>query len=185
MEIDLSRIPEDGENYIFNQNTGELNESLQDLIGSSLFEVQLFIKPLPQSTFQVTGRIKTQLPEDCGKCGDPFLWPVDQKVNELLVPNISHQRGDKYQKPNHLSDTIELSDVEAYNYTWPYLNVGDFVHEIIVIAEPAYPHPPIKPNGQCSFCDRIIGKDPIQYEEPGFEKVKTGLTDLKKIKLNS
>ncbi len=185
MQIDLSRIPEEGERYTYNHITGELNETLKDLIGSNTYDVDLFIKPLPQNTFQISGHIRTQLPEDCGKCGDPFSWSMSETVRTLLVPSIAHQRGDKYAKPNHLSDHEELDAPDAYNYRWPNLEMGEFVHEIIALAEPAYPHPPIKADGKCSLCDKNIGIEVINFEDPGFEKPKSPLTELKKIKLNS
>ncbi len=69
MRINLTEIPEEGRTYIWNSQTKELNAVLADLIGNTPHHAEFFIKALNPRDYELTGTIRTEVPEVCSRCG--------------------------------------------------------------------------------------------------------------------
>lgn len=182
MIINLLDISAEGENYLFNRNTAELNSALADLIGNSGYQVQFHIRPLQNGTFELQGTVKTELPEQCSRCGDDFQYALDQKFNELLIQRLPQDRNEHYTKANHYSDMHE-SGPTVYEISGPHFNTGEYFHELIALSEPTIPAPALKANGDCSLCDEPCNQK-ISYEDKGWETPESPFATLKGIKLN-
>ena len=103
-QIHLNEIPDDGREWQLTRQSGELNQILGDLIQDSSYLAEFMIRPLDAGTYELTGTIKTTLPEDCSRCGLDFKWPVNERFRELLIPEIPPERNSQYAKANHISD---------------------------------------------------------------------------------
>ncbi len=183
MLINLLEIPAEGKLYICNQNTGDLNADLQDLIGKTPYQTEFTIRPLQAGTFELTGFIKTSLAEDCSRCGIDFDLAVDQKIKELLIPEQQLERTSKFAKANHVSD-MHNEGPSVYEYQGHHFNAGEYFHEVIALAEPYTPAPACTSDGNCSLCKKPVSDEKFSYEDPGFEEPTSPFASLKNIKLN-
>lgn len=183
MLINLLEIPSEGKNFQCSRQTGELNGILQDLIGAATFLAEFTIRPLQQGTFELSGRIQTQLPEDCSRCGLDFQMPVDEKFRELLLPEQTVPRNSKFAKANHISD-MNGQGPDVIEYQGHHFNAGEYLHEVVALAEPFIPAPPCNAQGECSLCKKKVQGLTFSYEDPGFEKPVSPFDALKNIKLN-
>ncbi len=182
MRINLLEIPEEGKSWICNEKTSELNETLKDLIGRKGYQVEFTIRPLQAETYELTGFVRTEIPEDCSRCGIDFDMPVEEKFRELLLPEQPLERNAKYTKVNHVSDLKEenLSSVE---YSGHHFEAGEYIHEVIGLAEPFIPAPPCDAQGNCKLCSKNVRNMVFKYEDPGFEAPVQPFSVLKNIKL--
>ncbi|WP_413291530.1 YceD family protein [Bdellovibrio sp. HCB337] len=184
MKINLTEIPEEGKSFVCTQKTGELNVVLKDLIGDNAFHSEFFIKPLNSKDFELSGFIKTELPEDCSRCGIDFCMKVTPKFKAILIPRQSDDRTGKYAKVNHVSESLE-DGPEATEYDGMIFNMGEYVHEVVAINAPFNPAGPEDEKGDCSICGIHVRGENFGYnEEMPAEKPESPFAVLKNIKLN-
>ncbi len=165
MKINLFDIPEDGREFVWNSNTGELNSVLQDLIGKDNYEAQIFIKPINSKDFEMTGSIKTKTKEDCSRCGIDFQFPVSEKIHEILIPPQPQDRQGKYARVNHISESVtEGPTVSEYN-SQGFFDIGEHLHEVIAIAVPFNPAPAEDAKGNCTGCKLKVADLVFNYDE--------------------
>jgi uncharacterized protein len=182
MKIRLSEILDEGEFFKFNRKTGELNESLRDLIQAEPYETEFNVRPLGNGTFELAGQFRSQLAEDCSRCGDDFKYVVDQKFTELLMPKLSTQRTDHFAKPNHFSD-LSHSGPEVYEVNGDIFDAGEYFHELVALSQPLTPAPALDHNSNCSLCKKTCA-EAIKYEDKGWEKPETPFAALKGLKVD-
>lgn len=151
MKIRLKEVPKEGREYIFDRASGELNETLADLIGQRDFDVKLFIKPIGNA-YEMRGKIKTTLIETCSNCGYEFEAAVERSVNEVL---IEEQEPDRKAHGVHGNQAIDYSDSgpSMTPYRGDIFDAGEFVHEAIALAEPFYPM--CGPKGECLNAEEV------------------------------
>jgi uncharacterized protein len=183
MRINLLEIPEEGKSWICNQKTAELNESLKDLIGKKPYSTEFTIRPLQSGTYELTGFIRTEIPEDCSRCGVDFDMPLDEKFKELLIPEQPLPRNSKYTKANHLSDMHE-DQLSVIEYPGHHFEAGEYLHEVVGLAEPLIPAPPCDAQGNCTKCSKNVKDMVFKYEDQGFETPEQPFSVLKNIKLS-
>ncbi len=183
MLINLLEIPSEGKSFFCDRKSAELNPILQDIIGNSDYSAEFTIRPLQAGTFELSGQVRTQLPEDCSRCGLDFQMPVDQKFRELLLPEQSVPRNSKFAKANHVSD-MNGQGPDVVEYQGHHFNAGEYLHEVIALAEPFTPAPPCNAQGECTLCKKPVANQTFSYEDKGFEKPTSPFDALKNIKLN-
>jgi Predicted metal-binding, possibly nucleic acid-binding protein len=184
MIINLSEIPEEGRSYVWNNQTGELNSALKDLIGKKTYHAEFTIRPLNTKDFELSGSIKTGLPEQCSRCGIDFEFPVSEKFREILIPHQDQPRNSKYSKVNHLSDAPS-DGPETLEYHGHSFDIGEYVHEVIALAAPFNPAGPENEDGDCSICEIPVKGRSFSYnEEMPEEKPESPFAALKNIKIN-
>lgn len=137
VKIRLKEIPQEGRRYDFDRTSGELNAALNDLIASRSFEVDMFIKPVGNA-YEMSGRVKTSLPETCSKCGWDFDLGVERSFREILMEDSEEHRKNQSVHGNQSVDFLgnELSMTPVRGEVF---DPGEFVHEVIALAEPFYP----------------------------------------------
>ncbi len=184
MLIHLKEIPLEGRTWTFNRKTSELNESLRSLIRQLDYSAEIHIVPLESSsaTYDVRGSIKTQLPEQCSRCGIDFNFELDEKFHNILMPGVTTPRDAKFAKPNHFSDLHEEGP-DVVEYYGTSFDVGEFFHEIVALAEPAIPAPPEDEKGDCGLCKISLKDRVFSYDSGEIEPVHP-FAHLKGIKLN-
>lgn len=185
MIINLLDIPEDGKQFICNQNTGELNEALRDLVGNTPYSTEFYIRPLAAGTFELSGFVKTEIPEDCSRCGLDFKFNVNEKFRELLMPELQSPRNSQYSKVNHLSD-MNTTDLDVAEYQGNHFNAGEYIHELVAITEPVNPAPEEDEKGDCRVCKLKVRGKTFGYEDkvPEIEQPQSPFSVLKNLKLN-
>jgi len=136
-QIMLRELPPEGREYKYDRESGELNDILKDLIDQNDYAVKLTVRPIGNA-FDVQGEIKTAMDLQCSLCAIDFQFPVNQKFHEVLVINDPLDKGDQLTKANHSSEW-DPSQPEGVYLEAPRLSVGEFIHELVGIAEPMRP----------------------------------------------
>ncbi len=184
MKIKLTDIPQEGKKFTWSKESGELNKVLLDLIDDSKYEVEFYIHPLNHRDFQLSGRVQTELPEQCSHCGDDFQFAISEKFSAIITPKLHQPRGSKYTKTNHVSDSDD-GPVSA-EYENLVFDMGELLHEVIAIAIPPNPAPKEDCNGNCSLCGVKVDGNNFGYTEemPTEEAKPNPFSSLKNLKLN-
>lgn len=137
MKIRLNEIPQEGRSYIFDRESGELNATLNDLIGQHAYKVELFIKPIGNA-YEMRGKLNTSTAEICSKCGWDFDLALDRSIHEILFEEDDSHRKTQSVHGNQAVDFLgggpSMTPVRG-----DVFDAGEFVHEIIALAEPFYP----------------------------------------------
>jgi len=184
MKINLSEIPEEGKSFVCTPQTGELNAVLKDLIGPIPYYAEFFIKPLNSKDFELSGFIRTELPEECSRCGIDFSLKINPSFREILIPRQTSERTGKYAKVNHISEAVEGGPSVA-EYDGLVFDMGEYLHEAVAIAAPFNPAGPEDEKGDCSICGITVKGRSFNYtEEMPAEKPESPFAILKNIKLN-
>ncbi len=180
MRINLNEIPEIGRQYYFDRKTSELNEALEDLLGQRPYEVDFFIKPLASGTFEMFGTLKAASDQQCSTCGEDFQFDINCSYRTILMSKMPEDRTGKYVRVQNVSD-LQNDEIETYEVNGTSFDAGEYAHEKITLEIPFNPRPKVKPNGDCSLCEKSL-KTPFKYEDPGFEDKRTPLAGLKNLK---
>ena len=184
MKINLAEIPEEGQSFVCTTKTGEFTAILKDLIGKATFHSEFFIKPMTTRDFELSGFIKTELPEECSRCGIDFALKVEPSFKAILIPRQEDDRTGKYAKVNHVSETLEAGP-ETTEYDGTTFDMGEYIHEAVAIAAPFNPAGPVDAKGDCSVCGITVKGRSFGYdEEMPAEKPESPFSVLKNIKVN-
>lgn len=181
MVIHLNEIPPEGQSWILNNKTGELNEFLRDLIGRTPFSVELNLLPLQPGTFDLKGFIRTEIPESCSRCGLDFNFDVNEKFHELLMPALGTPRDAHFAKANHYSD-LNHEGPEVVEYEGNVFNVAEYLHEIVALSEPSNPAPAADAQGKCRVCQIPVENQTFSYDEE-MPEPESPFAVLKKMKI--
>ena len=182
-QISLKDLPADGRDYEFTRATGELNPVLKDLLGTHDYLLSLHIKPIGNA-FDMKGELKTELNLQCALCADDFAFPVDIKINELLLVERALGKNDHGGKVNHAHEWA--SDGPDY-IILPneVFDIGEYAHEAIALSEPIRPLcSPGLPEG-CAQPEHIDRPWLSVGEDAGPAVKVNPFTALQKIKLKS
>lgn len=184
MRINLTEVPEEGRAYVWTSQTGEINALLTDLIGNTPYTADFYLRPLNSRDFELTGTIKTELPEQCARCGIDFQYPVNSKFHEILIPKQNQPRGSKYSKVNHVSDLPE-GGPDTSEYEGHLFEMGEYLHEVVALAAPFNPAGPEDEKGDCSICKIPVKGRSFSYDEAmPEEKPLNPFSVLKNMKIN-
>lgn len=137
MKIRLNEIPEDGRQFSFTRETGELNSSLKDLLAKAPYRVDVTIRPLGNA-FEMEGKLVTSMAELCSLCGWDLNLPLNKSFKEIL---IEQPEVDRETHHVHGSGSVDfLGEVDASaTYKDGVFEIGEFIHELVAISEPLYP----------------------------------------------
>lgn len=181
--IKLNEIPPEGKSFVCNPTTGELTPILNDLIGKMPHHAEFTVRPMATAgTFELVGFIRTELPEMCSRCGLDFNMRLDEKFNEILMPEMDTPRDAKFTKANHFSD-MHTEGPEVAEYRGQQFNMGEFLHEIVALAEPVNPAPPVDADENCMGCKKSMKNHVFSYGDQIDLKAKP-FAALKGVKIN-
>lgn len=183
MRINLQEIPDEGRDFIYNNQTSELNEVLKDLIGKTAYSAEFSIRPTNTNTFELQGFIKTHLPEQCSRCGLDFKMPVNVNFKEMLIPKQNLPRDAHFTKANHFSD-MAGEGPSVQEYEGHHFQVGEYLHEVIALEEPFNPVAPVDKNDDCTVCKLNVKSHSFSYDEGNIDDKASPFSVLKNLKLN-
>ncbi|MCB0364768.1 MAG: DUF177 domain-containing protein [Bdellovibrionaceae bacterium] len=186
IEISLKEIPEEGRSFRYNANHPQMSQAIKDLVGENSFNIQVFIRPLG-NVFELTGSVEAQMDLACYRCAVDFKHSVQERLNELLVIEDERPRGSQSSRVNH-STELDSSAPSMTTLNSEVLHLGDFIHEIIALAEPMQPKAIENCGEDCENLTEAYEKGwlnrPGQAESP--ESGRTSpFAVLKDLKLNS
>ena len=184
--IHLKDITEEGQNYVFQSeqaDSKELKEVLKDLVGGQPFRSEVHLRRLNTTTFEMKGFIDTGTQEQCSRCAEDFVWKVHEVFKELLVPKSPPlPREGKQSKVNHFHELVS-DQPQVQEYENDVFDLGGYLREVIALACPFNPAPPVDAEGKCSLCHLNLKSQHFNYDED-FEQVNSPFSVLKNLKLN-
>jgi uncharacterized protein len=138
MKIRLSEIPPEGRKYSLNRKSGELNETLDDLLQGRPYEVEATIKPLG-NTYEIVGHLTTQTSDLCSRCG----WDLQLKIDSDFRDYLIEEDADEYRKRQlvHGNQSVNFLNEgpSVTTYHGGAFELGEYIHEQIAIQQPLYP----------------------------------------------
>lgn len=150
----LKDIPLEGQAFEFTNFSGELNDSMGDVVGSNAYRVDLFIQPMG-NTYELKGEIKSAVDQQCSVCADEFKRPVSLKVHELIVVERALGKGDQSTKSNHAHEW-EQEGPDYIILPSEIFDVGAYAHEAVALTEPIRPLcSPDHPSGCARSLERV------------------------------
>lgn len=165
MKLRLNDIPADGQEFTFNQKTGEMTPAIKDLVGQNDYELTVFIKPLNHRDYEMKGILKAKTSELCSLCGENFAFPIKTKLNEILIPAEPEEKDlEKQSRSNHFSE-LDNDGPSVSEYEDGSFDIGEYTHQLIGLTVPFNPKPCIKENGDCEVCLKPNMNKPIRYDE--------------------
>ncbi|MBX2986468.1 MAG: DUF177 domain-containing protein [Bdellovibrionaceae bacterium] len=184
MRLRLHDIPEEGKAFLWDRQSGELNHVLADLIRDREYTAEFFIKPINSRNFELTGMIRTALPEQCSRCGIDFDFMSQTRFHEILIPEQSEDRTGRYARVNHISDA-EDSGLSVAEYAIDHtFDMGEYLHEQVALTLPFNPAPAETPAGDCRLCGVMVKGRIFSYnEEMPEEKPQNPFSALKNLKI--
>jgi uncharacterized protein len=176
LTIDISQIPQDGlevdEALAPSEVHVEGEESFRLAPGGSL---RGRIDRGDAGGVHVRGRLSASLELECGRCLEPFAFPLHQDLDLFFLP---HSKGAEIEE----EDEVELKDrdmVVAY-YDGDRLDLGEVIREQLFLAAPLKPlcHEDCK--GRCPSCSIDKNRASCSCPPPASD-VDVRLLELKKI----
>ncbi len=151
MKIRLNEIPEEGRHFVFSRDTGELNDSLLDLVGDHDYFAEMDLKPIGNA-YELRGRVRTTLTEVCSTCGYDFDLEINRSFHDILFEENEESRNGHSAHGNQSIDFLSEGPMMT-----PYRNnifeAGEYVREMVALAEPFYP--------KCGGGDVCVREDEI------------------------
>jgi uncharacterized protein len=136
MKIRLAEIPDEGRQFQFTRESGELNSVLRDLLPVVPYRIDLTVRPLGNA-YEMEGKIVSSLSEVCSLCGWDLTLPLNKTFKEVLV---EAEKTDRETHHVHGNQSVDfLSEGSSSTYKDGVFDAGEFVHELVAISEPMYP----------------------------------------------
>lgn len=172
--LHLSEIPQEGASYLYTNTSGELTKDLEDLVTNKPYEISFFIQPIGQA-YELKGSFQFEKDFICSLCAYEFQKKIHGPVHEILIVNSpKFERREKHSKVNHLT---EMNDQSPFctELKSDSLNLGEFFHEILALAEPTRPLGKDDCNETCENYQTALAKGWLS--QPNFEN-KSPFSDL-------
>lgn len=133
-QISLKDLPLEGKDYTYSRESGELNQAFSDLLPpNESYRVDLHIKPIGNA-YEMTGTLKTQLSIGCALCGLDLPYPVQERIQEILIIADELPRDGHTAKVNHVTELIDGPSSQVLPSDM--LDVAEFLHEILALSIP-------------------------------------------------
>ena len=134
LRIQLKDLPKQGEEFVFTNKTGELNQALKDLFGENSYEIQVKLTP-SGPFFKIEGTLVGEMNLNCARCAWGFKYKINKSFSESLMVNPQPARIDKQMKMTVSSEEKDFcTELSSYSFSF-----GDFLHELIAVEEPLRP----------------------------------------------
>ena len=118
--------------------------------------------------FRLVGTVRTTLELQCGRCLEPFLWPVDASFDLRYQPH-THNTGEGERE-------IEEDDLTTAFYENEEIDLGQLMREQFYLALPMKPLCREECRGLCPNCGANLNRTPcdctIAWEDPRLAALK-------------
>jgi uncharacterized protein len=127
--VDVSKIPPEGLDVSEALSPEALALPGGDFVLRPGASLQCHLDLADEATVHAAGRLGAQLEIECGRCLEPFVLSLDQRLELFFLP---HRKGDEQE------DEVELTErdmVVAY-YREGRVDLGESVREQLILAVP-------------------------------------------------
>lgn len=165
-KIKFNEVPNQGLDYTFGSQTGELNGALLDLLGDfPNYEARVNIIPADQGIF-VKGQTQGELPQLCARCAETFVRPFKKNFNVSFCKDEKHIQ----VFPDDLSELTGDFDVEFVPKG--EIDLGEVIREQIALEIPFQPLCKPDCKGLCAQCGANKNISDCKCEVKNIEIVK-------------
>ncbi|MGE4130040.1 MAG: DUF177 domain-containing protein [Bdellovibrionales bacterium] len=137
LQIHLRELPPEGREFVYDRNGGELNGILADVLGNNPYQIQVRVEP-QGNLFLLSGTVSTSLDLECSLCALEFKYPVQLRLNELIVIEKPMAKGDQQTRANHAHEWQEHGP-DYMVLTSDLFEIANYLHEMIALSEPLRP----------------------------------------------
>jgi len=102
--------------------------------------------------YRVTGRVKTRLQLECGRCLEPFEIAVDNPFELRYVPHVEPVAEGEERE-------VAEDDLTTAFYKEDSIDLGELMHEQFVLALPMKPLHDAACKGLCVHCGTNLNKE--------------------------
>jgi uncharacterized protein len=99
--------------------------------------------------FRLAGTVKTTLELACGRCLEPFTWPVDESFDLRYRPHAASSEGET---------AIEEDDLTTAFYENDTIDLGHLMHEQFLLSMPMKPLCSDACHGLCPMCGTNLNR---------------------------
>ncbi len=175
MRIRVDEIPESGRFLHFHWDDSRFRQFLPE---EDPFEFKL-IRPLNvdleihkrSDHIRVQGTLQGTLQVTCHRCLKPFSWPLDEKVEVLLVQEDSLERSEEIE--------LEAKDLDYEFFDGIIIEIDQLVAEQIFLALPVKILCSENCRGLCSNCGADLNEEPCSCEKNSARSPIVGLEAMK------
>jgi uncharacterized protein len=111
--------------------------------------------------FRLAGTVKTTLELACGRCLEPFTWPVDESFDLRYHPHATSSEGEQ---------AIEEDDLTTAFYENDTIDLSHLMHEQFLLSMPMKPLCSDACHGLCPICGTNLNRGACEctpvWEDP-------------------
>ena len=179
--INLNEVNAAGDDYVYDSSNHELRAELADVIATQPFKVNLHILPAGNA-YDARGNLETGIPEVCSFCAKEFVEPLKIKFHEILMEGTRVKTDLKGPESDFNDPDLSLTQLSG-----PHFYVGEYIRELIILAEPSQPLCKPDCKGLCLQCGIDMNEEKCNCapRPEKQEEVKvSAFSVLKNLKLN-
>lgn len=124
LQIELFRLPSQGQSFCFQSHNHPVYEKLSHLIDSNPYQVQLQLAPIGKYSFEAKGSFDTHIDRPCARCGQSVHYPFKHNFYEVLQAD----------EPAELS--VDLDGPYCHFVPSGQLHLPEYLHELLASHEP-------------------------------------------------
>jgi DUF177 domain-containing protein len=117
--------------------------------------------------FHLVGTVNTTLELACGRCLEPFTWPVDERFDLRYHPHTASVEGE---------NAIEEDDLTTAFYENETIDLGGLMHEQFLLSIPMKPLCSAACHGLCPMCGTNLNRGTCDckpaWEDPRLAALK-------------
>jgi uncharacterized protein len=102
--------------------------------------------------FRLKGRVQATLEQTCGRCAEPFAWPVDAEIDLTYVPQPEHATPTGHGTRADAEIELNEEDLTTAYYRDHVLDLGEMLREQFYLAMPMRPLCKEDCQGLCPHC---------------------------------
>ena len=169
MHLDLSKLRGQREHFERTVPPSSFDPAEDDYRVALPVELSMDVEKTRGAAFRVTGRLKTTLELECGRCLEPFPLPVDAEFELQYVPQEADAATEAERE-------ITQDDLTTAFYKDGTLDVLDLMREQFLLALPMKPLCAQACGGLCPECGANLnrtecGHKPV-WEDPRLTPLK-------------
>ena len=151
-----------------------------------IFSIDIRITPhVDSNCYSVEGTVKSALDLICSRCAIDFKFPVNSKINDILLVKDEANRNEHYVSGGQIN-SADLDGPFCTLLSSNNFNLSEFIHEIIALAEPYRATAKENCDDSCAHYQMALSKGWLKTNSQSSDLEKDKPFDiLKEIKLNT
>lgn len=185
--INLLELKFDCKEYFYNNESAEISDTIEDLIGDNPFEVRVKLQSIGDA-YSIEGEVKTTLDLACSKCAVDFKYKLNFNFKEIVMIDDGKDYSNGSQSRQNFITHNGDSETYCHTVETTQFDVGEYIHEQIAINEPLAPMGKKACDNSCDNFKNAVRNGWIELEHSvnkPEENTHNPFQSLENIKLNS